>query len=100
MEGASGSRKAGFDEYSRKRVLGWWPVQTGSYPIEVPVAYSPRLRNADNAALGLATAAHVEVMATVGWRRVNVAATQGRKCRQRLFDAVSLIILVAATLAG
>lgn len=43
---------------------------------EVPVANSPRTKKADNANLGLATAAHVEILATVGGRRVNDNATQ------------------------
>jgi len=90
VEGASGSWKAGLDETGWKRTprVSTW-CKPGPLPHEVPVAYSPRLRNADNAELGLAIAAHVEIMATVGWRRVNGAATQGRRCRQRPFDAVS-----------
>lgn len=43
---------------------------------EVPVANSPRTKKADNANLGLAIAAHVENLATVGGRRVNDSATQ------------------------
>jgi hypothetical protein len=44
---------------------------------EVPVASSPRTKKVDNANLGLATAAHVEILATVGGRCVNDTATQG-----------------------
>jgi hypothetical protein len=57
--------------------------------VEVPVVGSPRPNEADNAKLGLATAALVETPATVGSRRVNGATTQGWKCRQRLFGAAS-----------
>lgn len=92
MEGASGPRKVGFDETGQKRILGYPSRRKSAWVlIEVPVAYSPRLRNADNAELGLAIAALVENTATVGWRRVNVAATQGRRCRQRLSGAVSTL---------
>lgn len=57
---------------------------------EASAASSPGLRKADNAALSFAPigrAWRVESMAAVGRHCVNSAATQGWRCRQRLFGA-------------
>lgn len=95
VEGASGSGTAGFDGTGWKRTYGWSFGESRVAAVEVPVVGSPRPRKADNAELGLATAALVETPATVGSRRVNGATTQGWKCRQRLFGAASTRVWVS-----